>query len=51
MPRKECSGMDDRLRFVGRFLDGEGTTDVCREFAISRKTSLRCGVLAVSHML
>jgi hypothetical protein len=29
--------MDERLRFVGRLLDGEATTDVCREFGISRK--------------
>jgi hypothetical protein len=24
--------MDERLRFVGRLLDGEAMTDVCREF-------------------
>ena len=27
MPWKECSVMDERLRFVGKLLDGEATTD------------------------
>ena len=35
MPWKECSVMDERLRFVGRLLDGEAMTEVCREFGIS----------------
>ncbi len=30
MPWKECSVMDERLRFVARLLDGEPMTDVCR---------------------
>ena len=34
MPWKECSVMDERLRFVARLLDGEAMTDVCREFGI-----------------
>jgi transposase InsO family protein len=38
MPWKECSVMEERLRFVARLLDGEAMTDVCREFGISRKT-------------
>jgi hypothetical protein len=38
MPWKEWSVMDERLRFVGRLLDGEAMTEVCREFGISRKT-------------
>jgi transposase InsO family protein len=33
--------MDERLRFVGRLLDGEAMTDVCREFGISRKTGYK----------
>jgi len=41
MPWKECSVMDDRLRFVARLLDGEAMTDVCREFGISRKTGYK----------
>ena len=41
MPWKECSVMDERLRFVGRLLDGEAMTDVCQEFGISRKTGYK----------
>jgi transposase InsO family protein len=41
MPWKECSVMDERLRFVARLLDGEALTDVCREFGISRKTGYK----------
>ena len=35
MPWKECSVMDERLRFVEKLLDGESMTDVCRELGIS----------------
>lgn len=41
MPWKECSVMDERLRFVSRLLDGETMSDVCREFGISRKTGYK----------
>src|SRR5262249_16907912 len=41
MPWKECSVMEERLRFVARLLDGETMTDVCREFGISRKTGYK----------
>jgi transposase InsO family protein len=33
--------MDERLRFVARLLDGEGMSDVCRVFGISRKTGYK----------
>jgi putative transposase len=33
--------MDERLRFVGRLLDGEEMAVVCRDFDISRKTGYR----------
>ena len=33
--------MEERLRFVGRLLDGEAMTAVCREFGISRKTGYK----------
>ncbi len=33
--------MEERLRLVARDLDAEGMSDVCRQFAISRKTSYR----------
>ena len=41
MPWKECSVMEERLRFVARVLEGEAVTDVCREFGISRKTGYK----------
>jgi len=41
MPWKESSVMEERLRFVVRLLDGEGMSDVCRSFAISRKTGYK----------
>jgi len=41
MPWNECSAMQERLRFVGRLLEGEGMTEVCREFGISRKTGYK----------
>lgn len=33
--------MDERVRFVGRLLDGEGMSEVCRAFGISRKTGYK----------
>ena len=41
MPWMERSVIDERLRFVARLLDGEGMSDVCREFGISRKTGYK----------
>jgi transposase InsO family protein len=41
MPWKECSLMEERMRFVVRRLDGEPMTDLCREFGISRKTGYK----------
>lgn len=41
MPWKECSKMDERLKFVARFLDGEKMTVLCREFGISRVTGYK----------
>src|SRR5215475_5683169 len=41
MPWKASSVMEERLRFVGRLLDGESMSDVCREFGISRKTGYK----------
>src|SRR6266403_6123450 len=39
MPWKECSVMDERLRFVARLLDGEAMSAVCRAFVIARNSS------------
>jgi transposase len=41
MPWKASSVMEERLRFVGRLLDGEAMTDVCRDFGVSRKTGYK----------
>ena len=41
MPWKECSVMDERLRFVARLLDGDSMSEVCRDFGISRKTGYK----------
>jgi len=41
MPWRETSVMDERLRFVARVLEGEGMSEVCRDFGISRKTGYK----------
>jgi len=41
MPWKEISVMEERLRFVARLLEGEGMSEVCRAFGISRKTGYK----------
>src|SRR5918996_1963836 len=41
MPWKECSVMDERLRFVACLLEGEAMSEVCRAFGISRKTGYK----------
>src|SRR5579875_2713697 len=41
MPWKECRPMDERIRFVARFLDGEKIAPLCRSFGISRKTGYK----------
>jgi len=38
MPWKESGLMNERLKFVGRLLEGEKMAARCREFGISRKT-------------
>ena len=41
MPWKECHVVEERLRFVARFLDGEKNGPLCEEFGISGKTGYR----------
>ena len=36
MPWKACSAMEERLRFVAQLPDGEGISELCWEFGISR---------------
>lgn len=38
MPWKECNKMSERMKFIGRLLDGEKMADLCHEFGISRVT-------------
>jgi hypothetical protein len=35
MPWKECSVMEERMRFIVRLLEGEEMSYLCREFEIS----------------
>jgi hypothetical protein len=39
MPWKECSVMEERLRFVARLLEGEAMSDVCRTPRASDKNN------------
>ncbi len=41
MPWKECSVMEERLRFIAKLLDGDSMTEVCQQFGISRKTGYK----------
>jgi len=41
MPWQECSKVDERLRFVARYREGEKMAVLCREFDISRKTGYK----------
>jgi len=41
MPWRECSVTEERLRFVARLLEGEGMSEVCLDFGISRKTGYK----------
>ncbi len=41
MPWRETSVMEERLRFVARLLEGEGMSEVCRAFGISRKADYK----------
>jgi putative transposase len=36
MPWKECKPMHERLKFIGRLLQGEEMARLCREFGNSR---------------
>ncbi len=41
MPWKECKPMDEKLKFIGRLLQGEKMAPLCREFGISRVTGYK----------
>lgn len=55
MPWKDCTSMDERIRFVARLLEGDSMASLCREFDISRKTGYKifdrykeCGLEGIS---
>ena len=41
MPWKESNKMDEKIKFIGRLLEGEKMATLCREFGISRKTGYK----------
>lgn len=41
MPWKRSVIMDEKMKFIGRLLEGEKMTKVCRDFGISRKTGYK----------
>lgn len=41
MPWKECSVMDEKMRFIARLIEGETMAELCREFGISRPTGYK----------
>ena len=41
MSWRECNVMDERVKFVARFLEGEKIALLCRDFDISRKTGYK----------
>ena len=41
MPWKESDIVSERVKFIGRLLEGERMSDLCREFGISRKTGYK----------
>jgi transposase-like protein len=47
MPWKECSVVEERLRFVARLLDGEAMTELCREFGLGAQGCRRWSVSQV----
>ena len=36
---KEYNKMDEKLKFIGRYLEGEKIAPLCREFGVSRATA------------
>ena len=41
MPWKESVIVDERMKFIGRLLEGDKMAELCREFGISRKTGYK----------
>ena len=41
MAWKECSPMDQKLKFIARLIEGEKMAPLCREFGITRTTGYK----------
>lgn len=41
MPWKASVIMDEKMKFIGRLLQGDKMAELCREFGISRKTGYK----------
>lgn len=41
MPWKETRVLDEKIKFIARLRDGDGMSELCREFGISRKTGYK----------
>lgn len=41
MSWKECGKMDEKLKFIARYLEGEKIAPLCREFGVSRTTGYK----------
>ena len=41
MPWQECNIMDQKLKFIARYLEGEKMAPLCREFGITRPTGYK----------
>ncbi len=41
MPWKEYCVMDERMKFIARLLEGDGMSELCKEYGISRKTGYK----------
>jgi len=40
---EECTVIDQKLKFIARFLEGEQMVPLCREFGITRPTGYKIG--------
>ena len=38
---RECNKMDEKLKFIARYLEGEKMAPLCREFGITRPTGYK----------
>ena len=45
MAWKECNKMDQKLKFIARYLEGEKITALCREFGMEETTGFSSGCL------